>query len=245
MLVLAAPERDHVLDAGALLDGVVGVRFQGHDLAAAPGAVRRDQDLGFGVVDPIAKRVGAEAAEHHRVGSADPSAREHRDRQLGHHAEIDVHPVALLHPERSEPVREPADLLEQIPGRRSSVCRPAHPPSGRRPCPRLPPRRGGPSSSRRRSTCLPRTTSRREGSTPSRCPSGGSRRAARPARPRRPRGPGRPARRSRDPRRQPARRSPEEAGRPSSPRGGPRCSAEARSPLLLLLGLFIALWRPS
>ena len=114
VLVLASPERDHVLDARTLRDGLVRVRLQRDDLSPAPGAVRGDQDLRLGVVDPVAERVRAEAAEHDRVRSSDPRAREHGDRQLRHHPEVDVHPVALAHTQRAETVGEAADLLEEI-----------------------------------------------------------------------------------------------------------------------------------
>ena len=55
-----------------------------------------------------------EAAEHHRVGGAEPGAREHRDRELGHHPEVDRDPVALLDAERLQRVRGPADLVEEL-----------------------------------------------------------------------------------------------------------------------------------
>ena len=75
---------------------------------------RGDQHLRLRIVDAVAQRVGAETAEHYRVWGADPSAGEHRDRQLGHHTEVDVDPIALLHTEGSEAVGESADLVKQL-----------------------------------------------------------------------------------------------------------------------------------
>jgi hypothetical protein len=114
VLVLASSERDHVLDARALRDGLVRVRLQRDDLSPAPGAVRGDEDLRLGVVDPVAERIRAEAAEHDRMRSSDPRAREHGDRQLRHHPEVDVHSVALAHTQRAETVGEAADLVEEV-----------------------------------------------------------------------------------------------------------------------------------
>ena len=44
----------------------------------------------------------------------DAGAGEHRDRELRDHPEVDVDPVTLADPERAQPVREPADLFEQL-----------------------------------------------------------------------------------------------------------------------------------
>ena len=91
-----APLHDHhVLDRRALLERAVGVALQGDDLPAAVAAVGRDEELALRVVDPVPQRLGAEAAEDHRVHRADPGAREHRDHRLGDHREVDRHAVAL------------------------------------------------------------------------------------------------------------------------------------------------------
>ena len=57
--------------------------FQRDDGSAAIAAVGGDQHLGLRVVDPVAQRLGREAAEHDGVNGADPRAAEHRDHQLG------------------------------------------------------------------------------------------------------------------------------------------------------------------
>jgi hypothetical protein len=48
------------------------------------------------------------------VHRADPRAREHRDRQLGDHRHVERHAVALLDPERLQPVGGFHDLVEQL-----------------------------------------------------------------------------------------------------------------------------------
>ena len=58
-----ASDDDAVLDGGALSEGSVGVVLQGHGGAHAPGAVLGDENLGLGVLDPVAEGVGGEATE--------------------------------------------------------------------------------------------------------------------------------------------------------------------------------------
>ena len=116
---------------GQSRDGLVGVVLERHDGSPAPCAVGGDQHLRLGVVDAFAQRLGAESAEHDRVRGADASAGEHRDGQLGHHAQVDVDPIAFVDPERPQPVREPADVIEQLGvGDRAGVARLAFPMEG-------------------------------------------------------------------------------------------------------------------
>ncbi len=101
------------------IDGVSAIAASAISLSATtlpapPRAVAGDEHLALGVVDPVAQRVRGEAAEHHRVRRAEPCAREHRDGELGHHAEVDRDPVALADAQRLERVRGPADVLEQL-----------------------------------------------------------------------------------------------------------------------------------
>jgi len=65
--VPGAPQHQHLLDGRALGERDVGRLLERYDVAAAPRAVARDQDLGLGVLDAVAQRIGGEAAEHHRV----------------------------------------------------------------------------------------------------------------------------------------------------------------------------------
>src|SRR6266545_4840289 len=64
-----------------------------------PRPVGSDEQAGFGVVDAVAQRLGGETAEDDRVGRPDARASEHRDRELGNHAQVDVDAVALADPQ--------------------------------------------------------------------------------------------------------------------------------------------------
>ena len=114
VLVAAPPHGDHVFDARTLHDRGVRVVLQRDDGAAPPSAVGGDQHLRLRVVDAVAERLGAESAEDHGVRRADLRAREHRDRQLGNHPQVDVHAVALADAEAPQSVRQPADLVQEI-----------------------------------------------------------------------------------------------------------------------------------
>ena len=93
-LVADAAEDDDVLDGLRLLEGDVRHLLERDDVAAAPGAVLREEDLRSAVVDALAERVRAEAAEDDRVRRADACAREHRDGGLGDHAHVDRDAIA-------------------------------------------------------------------------------------------------------------------------------------------------------
>ena len=119
---------DHVLDRRRALERLVGHLLQRHHLAAAPAAVGGDEQRGLRVVDAVAQRLGAEAAEHHRVHGADARAGQHGDRQLGHQRQVERHAVARLHAERLQDVGELADLAVEIEvGQRAAVARLAFP----------------------------------------------------------------------------------------------------------------------
>ena len=76
--------------------GLVGDRLEADDVAAAVAAVSRDEQPRLRVVDAVAQRFGAEAAEHHAVHGADAGAREHGNRQLGHQRHVQRDAIALL-----------------------------------------------------------------------------------------------------------------------------------------------------
>ena len=83
--------------------------------AAPPAAVGGDHDLA-----PCSRairsreRLRREAAEHDRVRRADPRAREHRDRGLGDHRQVDRDEVARADAERGQRVRRLAHLAVQL-----------------------------------------------------------------------------------------------------------------------------------
>ena len=110
-----APQDDAPSRRSARLRGrLVHRGLERHDVAAAPGAVLGEHDLGLAVVDAVAQRVGCEAAEHDAVGRADARAGQHADRDLGHHAHVDGDAIALLYAEAAQRGRERDDLPVEL-----------------------------------------------------------------------------------------------------------------------------------
>ena len=99
---------DDVPDRRRVRERLVGHLLERHDLAAAIAAVGRDEQDRLRVVDAIAQRLRAEAAEDDAVDGADARAREHRDRELGHQRQVERDAIAALHAERLEHVGERA-----------------------------------------------------------------------------------------------------------------------------------------
>src|SRR5581483_8946543 len=93
---------------------LVGVALERHDAAAAVAAVAGDQHLCLRVVDAVAQRLGAEAAEDHAVRGTDPIAGLHGDHDLGYHAEVDRDAVAALDAELLEHVGELVHLAPDV-----------------------------------------------------------------------------------------------------------------------------------
>ena len=87
---------DDVLDRRGVLEGFVRHLLQRNDLAAAVPAVGGNEQHRFGVVDPIAKRFSAEAAEDDAVHRADSGAGQHGDRQLGNQRQVQGDAVAAF-----------------------------------------------------------------------------------------------------------------------------------------------------
>src|SRR5215470_6172686 len=93
------------------MQGVIDILLERHDGSATETAVCRDQDSRFRIVDAIAQRLGAKAAEHHIVGDADSSTSQHGNCELRNHAHVKGGAVAFLKAERFQYVREFADLV--------------------------------------------------------------------------------------------------------------------------------------
>jgi hypothetical protein len=93
-------------------DGPVEDRLVLHDAAGLDAAGRRDHDLRQRVVDADGQLVRGEAAEDHRVHSADPRAAEHGHHGLGNHRQVDHDPVAGGHPEPAQHPGEPGHLVQ-------------------------------------------------------------------------------------------------------------------------------------
>ena len=76
--------------------------FERHDLAAAVAAVGGDEQPRLRVVDAVAQRLGAEAAEDDAVHRADARAGQHRNRELRDQRHVDAR--------RGRPCLTPSDL---------------------------------------------------------------------------------------------------------------------------------------
>ena len=110
---LPADDND-VLDRRRLAHRIVHHLLERHDPAAPVATIGGHQHAGFRVVDPVAQRLGAEAAEHNAVHGADPRAGQHGNRQLRHERHVEHHPVAAPHAERLQDARERVDLAVEI-----------------------------------------------------------------------------------------------------------------------------------
>jgi hypothetical protein len=96
-IAVRVPLHDHyVLDDVDTLDRLIRVPLQRHDTAAAVPSVARNDDLGRGILDPVAQRLRREPSEHDGVRRPDPRAGEHGDRGLGDHRQIDRDAVTLV-----------------------------------------------------------------------------------------------------------------------------------------------------
>ncbi len=107
---------EHVLDrlAAAHAECLVHHGFE-RDLAAAAELPVRGNDRNCpGVDDALLNAFGGEAAEHDRMGRADPRAGLHRHHCLDRHRHVDQHAVALLDAPRLERVGELAHFPVQV-----------------------------------------------------------------------------------------------------------------------------------
>ena len=113
-VVAGAPQDDHVADAGRLAHRLVGRALERHGRAAAPCLVLRDQHLALHVLQPARQRVRREPAEDDGVRRAEPRAREHRDRRLRNHPQVDADRRSLANAERAQRVGELRHLAQQV-----------------------------------------------------------------------------------------------------------------------------------
>ena len=96
------------------LDGGVEQRLVLDDGLGLDTARRGDDDLRLRIVQPHGELVRGEPAEHNRMDRAEPSRREHRHRDLGHHRHVDHNAIALGDTEPGERSREDLHLVEQL-----------------------------------------------------------------------------------------------------------------------------------
>ncbi len=105
---------DDVADGRAIDERFVHGVFEADFLAAAPGAVAGDDDLGFEVLYAGFESFGGEATEDHAVGDAEAGAGKQGDGKFGDHAHVDDGAVAGLEAAGFEDVGEAADEAVQL-----------------------------------------------------------------------------------------------------------------------------------
>ncbi len=109
-----ALENEAVLDVGALPKGVIDNLLCANQLAATLALVGCDDDLGPGIDDAVAQRVGREAGEDDRVDSADPGAGKEGNDGLGNHGQVDGDCVSLAHAHVLQHVGHLGDLAQEL-----------------------------------------------------------------------------------------------------------------------------------
>ena len=111
---LIALDDDDVADRRRVLQRLVGHLLERHQLPAAIAAVGGDQHRALRIVDAVAQRLRAEAAEHHAVHRAEAGAGEHGDGQLRHQRHVERDAIALLDAEAAQHVRERVDVAVEV-----------------------------------------------------------------------------------------------------------------------------------
>jgi hypothetical protein len=107
-------EHETVGDVLALLERLVDDLLRADELAAALALVRGDDDLGGGVDDTIAERVGGETGEHDRVHGSDTCASQESDQRLWNHGKVESDGVALLDAHLGEDPRQAGDFSQEL-----------------------------------------------------------------------------------------------------------------------------------
>lgn len=101
-------------DTRALLECVIHNLLGRDNLSSTLALVAGDDNLGLGVVDTVAERVGRETGKNDRVYGTDTRAGKECDNCLGDHGEVDRNSVALLDAQLLEDVCSLADLAEKL-----------------------------------------------------------------------------------------------------------------------------------
>ena len=111
--IAGAAENDEPFDGWRGLGGNVRVHLERNLSALTPALVLRDQEL-----RPESRSRSASESEEKppktTMGRADARAREHRDGKLGNHPHVETDAIPLADSELPQPVREPADLGQQV-----------------------------------------------------------------------------------------------------------------------------------
>ena len=133
-LLASAAHHQHVLHcgAGAIGEGLIDSRLEGHGAVLTEAAIGRDQKLRLTIDQPVPQGLGREAAEHHRMGGADAGAGQHGDRRLRHHRHVESHQIALADSQGLEGIGRLAHLgVELAVGEGAAVTRFPLPDQGR------------------------------------------------------------------------------------------------------------------
>ena len=107
-------ENQAVSDVGALLKGLVDDALCSNDLASTLALIGCDDDLGVGINDTIAQRVGGEAGKNDRVDRTNTGASQESNERLGNHRHVQSYRVSLLDAHLLESVGKLADLPEEL-----------------------------------------------------------------------------------------------------------------------------------
>mmetsp|Transcript_17377 Transcript_17377/g.56878 ORF Transcript_17377/g.56878 Transcript_17377/m.56878 type:complete len:544 (-) Transcript_17377:204-1835(-) len=102
-------------------DGVVHDLLEADRLGAAHHRGGGEHHLRLGRRDALPERLRGEAAKHHGVHSADARARQHRQRQLVDHRQVDNHAVPLFDADRLEVVGELGHLILRLRERQLAI----------------------------------------------------------------------------------------------------------------------------
>ena len=113
-LASGAPQHHRRLHRWAPLQGFVRIRLHRNAAAATQAFVGGDQHLRTAILDPVGKGFRREPGEDHRVDGADARTGEHRNRGLGHHRQVDGHPVALANAQGLQAVGQSAHFGVQF-----------------------------------------------------------------------------------------------------------------------------------
>jgi hypothetical protein len=121
----------HIFHGGALRQRLIHGFLELYFSTSPKSPVLRDNRRCSAIVDAIDQCLRGKSAEHNGVRRSDARARQHRDRQLGHHAHVDGDTIAFANAQRLQHVRALGDLAQQLLiGEGSRIARLAFPQDG-------------------------------------------------------------------------------------------------------------------
>ena len=120
----AAIRDDDVENAGCLPQCLIEYGFQWRRYAAPPGAVRRDDGLGFAVVETGFYGARTEAGEQRHRDRADLQDGKECGKRLGQIRHVNRDHVALADSEPAQGLRQPIDVIGKFPVGQSALLAP-------------------------------------------------------------------------------------------------------------------------